>query len=253
MVNLAFHIQRGGSGKTTMTGNLGAVLAERLRVVVVDADPQGSLSSWLAPDGHQYELADLLCERMTAGQVAVNVSPRLDLVGSFGIGGELKRYAETDLYRQPFAVRKVAEQLAGLGYDVALWDLAPGMSILERSILAEMAEVVSPVMLEDFSLDGIEIFTGELERIRRDYRTALLQHRRIVANGFNRSIGRHRAYLEQFRRLNGFELYVFAQDQAVPEAQAEHRPILGASRKLKHENLAELERLGHDLIGETNG
>jgi hypothetical protein len=49
--------------------------------------------------------------------------------------------------------------------------------------------------------------------------------------------------------LNGFQLYTFAQDQAVPEAQAEHRLILEATRKLKSENLTELERLGRDLIG----
>jgi cellulose biosynthesis protein BcsQ len=249
MINLAFHIQRGGSGKTTLTGNLGAVLARSRNVVVIDGDPQGSLSSWLAPGRQEHELADLFCERMPASKALVQLSPSLSLLGTFGIGGELKKYAETDLYRQPFAIKKVTEQLAGLGYDVALWDLAPGMSMLERAILAQMAEVISPVMLEDFSLDGIEIFTTELERIRRDYMAAELRHTRIVANGFNRSIGRHIAYLEQFRKLNGFQLYTFAQDQAVPEAQAEHRLILEATRKLKSENLTELERLGRDLIG----
>lgn len=250
MVNFAFHIQRGGSGKTTLTGNLGAVLARRRKTVLIDGDPQGSLSSWLAPGRQEHELADLFYERLSAKQVLVPIVPGLDLVGTFGIGGELKKYAETDLYRQPFAIRKVSEQLAGLDYEVALWDLAPGMSTLERAILAQMVEVVSPVMLEDFSLDGIEIFTTELERIRRDYMAAELRHKRIVANGYNRSIGRHIAYLEQFRKLNGFKLYTFAQDQAVPEAQAEHRLILEGTRKLKGENLIELERLGHDLVGE---
>jgi len=250
MLKLAFHIQRGGSGKTTLTGNLGAVLAGRCKVVLVDGDPQGSLSSWLAPGRQEHELADLLYERLRAEQVIVSVAPSLDLIGTFGIGGELKKYAETDLYRQPFAISKVIEQLANLGYDVALWDLAPGMSTLERSILAQMAEVISPVMLEDFSLDGIEIFTSELERIRKDYMAAELRHRKIVANGYNRSFGRHRAYLDQFRKLNGFELYTFAQDPAVPEVQAEHRLILEGTRKLKSENLIELERLGRDLVGE---
>ncbi len=249
MISLAFHIQRGGSGKTTLTGNLGAVLSRRRKVVLVDADPQGSLSSWLAPGRQELELADILYERREAKEVVVQIASGLDLVGTFGIGGELKKYAETDLYRQPFALRKVVEQLGTNGYEVALWDLAPGMSTLERSILAQMGEVVSPVMLEDFSLDGIEIFTSELEKIRRDYLSPELHHRKIVVNGFNRSIGRHAAYLEQFRRLNGFKLYRFAQDQAVPEAQAEHKLILEGSRKMKRENLSELERLGMDLVG----
>ena len=45
---LAFASQKGGSGKTTLTGHL-AVQAERAGhgpVVLIDIDPQGSLSDW---------------------------------------------------------------------------------------------------------------------------------------------------------------------------------------------------------------
>ncbi len=147
----------------------------------------------------------------------------------------------------------MAEQLGNLGYKVALWDLAPGMSTLERVILSEMQEVCTPTMLEDFSLDGIEIFSSALDKILRDYRADNLRHDRIVANGYNRSIGRHDAYLELFQGLNGYELYVFGQDQAIPEAQSEHKPVLDATRKLKPENLEELDRLARNLTGGIYG
>ena len=39
--------RKGGSGKTTLAGNLAGALAGRPAVLVIDADPQGSLSSWL--------------------------------------------------------------------------------------------------------------------------------------------------------------------------------------------------------------
>ena len=48
MRTIAVMNEKGGSGKTTTTVNLAAVLADRgFRVLVVDLDPQASASLWL--------------------------------------------------------------------------------------------------------------------------------------------------------------------------------------------------------------
>ena len=48
MRTVAVMNEKGGSGKTTTTISLAAVLAERgLRVLVVDVDPQASASLWM--------------------------------------------------------------------------------------------------------------------------------------------------------------------------------------------------------------
>lgn len=51
--------QKGGTGKTTVTMNFAAGLAERGRTLVIDTDPQGSALQWasLAPDDRPFPVS----------------------------------------------------------------------------------------------------------------------------------------------------------------------------------------------------
>jgi chromosome partitioning protein len=163
MKKLCFHIQKGGVGKTSVSGTVAANLARKgKRVVFVDADPQGNASSWYCGEVIKWDIADVLARRAAVPEALKNIAPCLDMLPVVAIGGSLKEWSETKLQTNPKAFEFLN---AALGYEYAIFDCSPSFSQLERAVIAETDEVINPLSPESFSVDGVEIFLAELRKI----------------------------------------------------------------------------------------
>jgi cellulose biosynthesis protein BcsQ len=104
MRKLCFHIQKGGVGKTSISGTVASGIA-RLgkKTVFIDADPQGNASSWLCGDTINADLGDVLSRRASIRDALKEVAPSLFMVPVIAIGGSLKKWSESELTQDPKA------------------------------------------------------------------------------------------------------------------------------------------------------
>jgi chromosome partitioning protein len=161
--------QKGGVGKTTTTINLGASLAEFGRkVLLVDFDPQGSLSVGLGLNPHEMELTvyNLLMQRdVNIHDVVVPSGvPGMDLLPS---NIDLSA-AEVQLVHEVGREMTLQRVLAPVldEYDVILIDCQPSLGLLTVNALTASQGVLVPLECEYFALRGVALLKTTIDKVR---------------------------------------------------------------------------------------
>ncbi|WP_308192592.1 ParA family protein [Nocardioides sp. CFH 31398] len=160
--------QKGGVGKTTTTINLGAAMAEMGRkVLLVDFDPQGSLSVGLGLNPHEmdFTIYNLLMERdVTVHDVIVPSGvPGMDLLPSNIDLSAAEVQLVHEVAREQTLQRVLRPAIAE--YDVILVDCQPSLGLLTVNALTASDGVIVPLECEYFALRGVALLKTTLDKV----------------------------------------------------------------------------------------
>ena len=171
---IAMTNQKGGVGKTTSTVNLGVGLAkEGKRVLLVDGDPQGSLTISLGinnPDGLSETLAtSMLAEihdmEIPADSGIIHHSEGIDLLpANIELSGvELSLF---NAMSREMVMRNVLSRLKQ-SYDFILIDCMPSLGLMTINALAAADSVIIPSQANYLSTKGMNLLLRSISRVRK--------------------------------------------------------------------------------------
>ncbi|MEO8040905.1 MAG: ParA family protein [Betaproteobacteria bacterium] len=166
MIKFTVTSTKGGVGKTTLTANLGALLADMgLRVLLIDADVQPSLSKYfpLAAPRPAAGLTEVIVRgEVTAECITPTLYSNLDIVVSDDPEGNLPHWLLNRIdrgFRLRFALR--SPEVVG-AYDCVLIDTQGAVGPLQDAAVLAADILVSPITPEILSAREFKDGTMEL-------------------------------------------------------------------------------------------
>ncbi|MCH8551296.1 MAG: ParA family protein [Natronospirillum sp.] len=164
--------QKGGVGKTTTVVSLAALLGEAgHRVLIVDMDPQGSLSSYfkLNPDTLEHSVYDLFMHQGTVpeslpGQLLQETGmPGVKLMPATSALATLER----NISQQGGMGLVLSRALTQLwdDFDYVLIDTPPLLGVLLVNAIAAAQTLILPVQTEFMALKGLERMMHTLKMV----------------------------------------------------------------------------------------
>lgn len=158
--------QKGGVGKTTTVVNLGSALArEGFKVLLIDLDGQGNLSSSVSADKSKPGIYQLLTKQ--GDKSIVQTTPVVNLfclsggIDMAGLAVELVDESEREYF--------LKKAMAGFeyDYDFILVDCPPALDLVTMNALAFADKVIIPMQCEYFAMEGLNLLLKTISSVKK--------------------------------------------------------------------------------------
>ena len=156
--------QKGGVGKTTTASALGAGLARRGKVLLIDMDAQGNLTKELEKRGSEPTVLDMLAGKSSASQAIIRMDDTKALIPSspFLAAADV---SITDIGKE-FRLREALEAVKN-DYDYIVIDTPPAAGILTVNALTAADAAIIPAEAEIKSIEGVALIVQTIDAVRK--------------------------------------------------------------------------------------
>ncbi|EFU75462.1 ParA family protein [Lachnoanaerobaculum saburreum] len=252
---IAIANQKGGVGKTAVSSNLSVGLAMNgKKVMVIDADPQGNLTSSLGIDNAdelENTLASFIEREITERQIelseyimhneeGVDIMPcNIKLAGmDYMIMNALSREYLLDAF-----VSNVRDK-----YDYILIDCSPSLNLVTINVLTASDSVIIPVEASYLSMTGLQQLLASIGSTKRKLNRKL-EVEGIVINKVNTRTNHEKNIIGKLREAYGSQIKIF--DVMIPESvRAKECTAFGVSI-YKHDGKGKVAKSFEELTREV--
>ena len=160
--------QKGGVGKTTTAINLSSCLsALGKRVLAIDMDPQGNMTSGLGVDKDNVEktVYDLIIGRATVEECRCKeVFENLDVLPT-NIDLSAAEIELIGVENKEFIIRDEVAKIRG-NYDFVIVDCPPSLSMLTINAMTTADTVLVPIQCEYYALEGLSQLMHTIDLVK---------------------------------------------------------------------------------------